>query len=81
MVLLKLGKILVYIGSCSKAVGYLARAESILKASHGTAHPLYTEQAAPLYMQAREEMREEERMAGRKGRKGLSGTPGGGPVR
>lgn len=81
MVLLKLGKILVYVGSFSKAVGYLARAESILKASHGTTHPLYTEQAAPLYMQAREEMREAEKMAGWKGKKGLSGTSGGGPVR
>lgn len=80
MVLLKLGKILVYIGCCSKAVGYLAQAESILKASHGTSHPLYTQQLVPVYMQARQEM-EAEKMAGHKGKRGLLGNPYGGPVR
>lgn len=74
MVLLKLGKILVYIGRCSEAVGHLTQAESILKASHGTAHPLYTQQLVPLIMQARQEAEE----AGRKGKKGLTGI---GPVR
>lgn len=82
MVLLKLGKILVYIGRSSAAVGHLSRAEGIVKASHGTTHPLYTQQLMPLYIQAREEMQEEaQRMAkGRKGKKAVVGNPCGGPL-
>ncbi|XP_045117987.1 N-lysine methyltransferase SMYD2-like isoform X3 [Portunus trituberculatus] len=59
MVLLKLGKILVYINRCSEAVGHLSQAENILRASHGSSHPLYTQQLLPLFAQAREEMQEE----------------------
>lgn len=76
MVLLKLGKILVYIHRCSEAVGYLSEAEKILRASHGTSHPLYTQQLLPLCAQAREEMQEEVmRLAGGRKMKSISGGP------
>ncbi|KAG0727112.1 Histone-lysine N-methyltransferase SMYD3 [Chionoecetes opilio] len=82
MVLLKLGKILVYVGRCSEAVGHLARAESILEKSYGTTNPVYTQQLMPMYSQARQEVQEEaeRREGGRKKRGALSNTCAG-PVR
>ena len=83
MVLLKLGKILVYIGQCSEAVGHLSRAESILKLSHGTSHLLYTQQLLPLYTQAKQEMQEENKRLtkGKMRKREVLGNPCVGPVR
>lgn len=57
MTLLKLGKILLYLEHQQDALRYLMEAEGILKVSHGTTHPLYTTQLAPLITQAQEELR------------------------
>ncbi|KAJ1520655.1 hypothetical protein ONE63_003760 [Megalurothrips usitatus] len=54
---LKLGKLNLFLQCVEEALGWLMKAQSILKVSHGERHPLYRNDLMPLIAQAREEMR------------------------